>query len=379
MKTNRIINPIFFSTLLLAVAGCKQPQPAGSELPTEINTLTLSADRQQKAGIELGTPESRVMSKTIKANGMLDVPPQSMVTIAAPMAGFVKKTSLLQGMRVKKGDVLVELYHQDYIQLQQDYLNTKSQSEFLKAEYERQLELANESINTQKALQRARADYQAAEINLQALKARLDLINVSVQQLTGSGIQNSVYLYAPINGYVTEVNVNPGKFVSPSDVLFKIIDPEHLHVELYVFENDLPGLRVGQRVNFSLVNESTLRQATIYLIGKEISPERTVRIHCHMDKDYPELIPGLYLKAFIETASHQATVLPEEAVLTIGAKHFVFVAADATTFKLMEIQTGNTDTGFIEILQPGQFTPSTQVVIKGAYTLLSVLKNTDEE
>lgn len=379
MKTNRIINPLFLSTVLLVVAGCKQPQPADSALPAEVNTITLSADQQQKAGIELGLPETRVVSKIIKANGMLDVPPQSMVTIAAPMGGFVRKTSLLQGMRVKKGDVLAELYHQDYIQLQQDYLNTKSQLDFLKAEYERQLELANESINTQKALQRAQADYRAAEINLQALTARLDLLNISTQQLAERGIQNSVFLYAPINGYVTEVNVNPGKFVNPTDVLFKIINPEHLHVELYVFENDLPGLRVGQRVNFSLVNESAVRHATIYLIGKEISPERTVRIHCHMDKDYPELIPGLYLKAFIETASHQATVLPEEAVLTIEAKHFVFVASDATTFKLMEVQTGDSDAGFIEILQPEQFTQSQQVVIKGTYTLLSLLKNTDEE
>ncbi|MCK6617961.1 MAG: efflux RND transporter periplasmic adaptor subunit [Cyclobacteriaceae bacterium] len=379
MKTNRIINPLFLSTVLLVVAGCKQPQPADSALPAEVNTITLSADQQQKAGIELGLPETRVVSKIIKANGMLDVPPQSMVTIAAPMGGFVRKTSLLQGMRVKKGDVLAELYHQDYIQLQQDYLNTKSQLDFLKAEYERQLELANESINTQKALQRAQADYRAAEINLQALTARLDLLNISTQQLAERGIQNSIFLYAPINGYVTEVNVNPGKFVNPTDVLFKIINPEHLHVELYVFENDLPGLRVEQRVTFSLVNESAVRHATIYLIGKEISPERTVRIHCHMDKDYPELIPGLYLKAFIETASHQATVLPEEAVLTIEAKHFVFVASDATTFKLMEVQTGDSDAGFIEILQPEQFTQSQQVVIKGTYTLLSLLKNTDEE
>lgn len=375
MKTNRIINLIFLSTVLLAVGGCKRLQPADSELAADVNTITLSVERQQKAGIELGTPETRVISKIIKANGMLDVPPQSMVTIAAPMAGFVKATKLLQGMRVKKGEALVELYHQEYIQLQQDYLNTLSQREYLKAEYERQLELAAENINAQKTLQRAKADYQSADISLQALKARLDLINISTQQLLNQGIQNSIYLYSPISGFVTEVNVNPGKFVNPSDVLFKIIDPDHLHVELYVFEKDLPLLQTGQAVSFSLVDESKERHATVYLIGKEIGPDRTVRIHCHMEKDYPELIPGLYLKAWIETSSHAATVIPEESVLTIENKQYAFLTTDNTTFNLVEIKTGITDSGEVEILDQTPFTDSTRVVIKGAYTLLSMLKN----
>jgi cobalt-zinc-cadmium efflux system membrane fusion protein len=362
--------------ILLLLQGCKNDQnDSGSPQAHRANAITLTNQQQAIAGIELGEPGKKTLKKVIKANGMLDVPPQSMVTIAAPMAGFVKATKLLQGMRVKKGEVLVELYHQEYIQLQQDYLNTLSQREYLKAEYERQLELSAENINAQKTLQRAKADYQSADISLQALKARLDLINISTQQLLDKGIQNSIYLYSPISGFVTEVNVNPGKFVNPSDVLFKIIDPEHLHVELYVFEKDLPMLQTGQAVSFSLVDESKERHATVYLIGKEIGPDRTVRIHCHMEKDYPELIPGLYLKAWIETSSHAATVIPEESVLTLENKHYAFLTADNATFNLVEIKTGITDSGEVEILDQTPFTDSTRVVIKGAYTLLSMLKN----
>jgi cobalt-zinc-cadmium efflux system membrane fusion protein len=295
------------------------------------------------------------------------------------MAGFVKYTKLLQGMPIKKGEVVAELYHQDYIQLQQEYLNTRSHLEFLKAEYDRQRELSSENINAAKTLQRAKADYESAEVSLQALKARLALINLSPHQLIENGIQQTIQLYSPISGYVTEVNVNPGKFVNPADVLFKIIDPGHLHVELYVFEKDLPALHTGQTVNFSLVDESEVRQATVYLIGKEISPERTVRVHCHMSKDYPGLIPGLYLKAWIVTSAHQAQVLPEAAVLTIENKHYVFVTADRATFTLVEIKAGATDSGEVEILDRTTVADSAQVVIEGAYTLLSLLKNAEED
>jgi cobalt-zinc-cadmium efflux system membrane fusion protein len=373
-------NRLFLLAVALVFQQCNSnPGKSDTSAAQDANTITLTREQQSLAGIELGTPVQKTLKKVIKANGMLDVPPQSMVTIAAPMAGFVKSTKLLQGMPVKKGDVLAELYHQDYIQLQQEYLNTKSQLEFLKAEYDRQLELSSENINATKTLQRAKADYESAGISLQALKARLALINLTPDQLIENGIQQTIQLYSPINGFVTEVNVNPGKFVNPSDVLFKIIDPRHLHVELYVFEKDLPALQTGQTVNFSLVDEQNVRQASVYIIGKEISPERTVRIHCHMSKDYPELIPGLYLKAWIETSSHQARVIPEEAVVTIENKRYVFVTTDETTFTLVEINTGVIDSGNVEILDRTPVTNTAQVVIKGAYTLLSMLRNAAED
>lgn len=376
-----MINRLFLPAItLLAFQGCNNNTGNTHSSETQpANTITLSSEQQKLAGIELGTPEQKILKKIIHANGILDVPPQSMATVAAPMAGFVKTTKLLQGMQVRKGELLAELYHQDYIQLQQEYLNTRSQLEYLKAEYDRQLELSTENINAGKTLQRAKADYESAQISLQALQARLALINIPAQQLIDHGIQQTIQLYSPINGFVTEVNINPGKFVNPSDLLVKIIDPQHLHVELYVFEKDLPALQVGQAVNFSLIDESTVRQATVYLIDKQISPERTVRIHCHMKKDYPGLIPGLYLKASIETSSHRATVIPEEAVLTLENKRNVFVTTNMTTFNLVEIRTGITDSGNVEILDPAPFTNSARVVVKGAYTLLSMLRNVEED
>lgn len=378
---NKITATLILQVAVALVLQCCKPGESNTDLTStgDGSSITLTESQRTIAGIELDTPVKKEIKRVIKANGMLDVPPQSQVTISAPMGGFVKSTHLLQGMRVKKGEMLVELYHQDFIQLQQEYLNTQNQYEFLKAEYERQLELSVESINAQKTLQRAKADFKTAEVTLQALKARLQLLNISAEQLVDHGIRNTIQLYAPINGFITQVNVNPGKFVNPSDVLFMLINPEHLHVELFVFEKDLPSLRIGQKVTFSLVNESNVREATIYLIGKEISPERTVRIHCHMEKDYPELIPGLYLKAFIETSKHPATVLPEEAVLTVGNKFYVFMTSDQVSFSLIEVQTGTTDNGLVEILPSIPFSDSTLVVVKGAYTLLSMLKNVEED
>src|SRR6266850_3550095 len=123
------------------------------------NEVVLNEEQFTNANIRLGQVEQRSINGTIRANGMLDVPPQNLVTVSAPLGGFVKTTDLLQGMKVQKGQVIVTLEHPDYIQVQQDYLDLSSQLEFLQLEYQRQEALAKESVNAAKALQLARSNY----------------------------------------------------------------------------------------------------------------------------------------------------------------------------------------------------------------------------
>ncbi|MBL7857268.1 MAG: efflux RND transporter periplasmic adaptor subunit [Cyclobacteriaceae bacterium] len=364
--------------LMFALEGCSTKPSPEADVPAQENTVTLSPEKFKAAGIETGELTNRVLSSTIKVNGMLDVPPQNLVTISAPMGGFVKQTHLLQGMHIRKGEALVELEHQDYIQLQQDYLERESQLTYLEAEYTRQQELAKENVNAQKTLQQAKSQYESMKANVSGLEAKLAMMRISPERLKQQGIQPTVKLYSPINGFVTEVNVNLGKFVNPTDVLFKIVDPSHLHAELYVFEKDLPQLSIGQRVHFSLANESRERVASIHLIGKEISAERTVRIHCHLEHDYPDLIPGMYLKAWIETDSTAVLVLPNESILNFEGTTYVFTTEDKKTFRLHEVKTGISEGDFTQILPTEGLNERSVFVIKGAYELLSLLKNTEE-
>ena len=347
--------------------------------PTEIAHVSLSQEQQKLLGIVLGQPILRSMNGTLKANGMLDVPPQNMVTVSAPLGGFVKSTELLQGMKVKKGQTVIVLQHPDYIQLQEDYLTSKNQLEFLDLEYKRQEELSKENVTAAKALQQAKSNYFGTKAKVQGLRAKLKLININPQELENGEIQNTISIPSPISGFVTEVNVNIGMHVSPTDVLFKIIDTEHLHAEAQVFEKDVPRLKIGQQVRVYLSNENKERLAKVFLIGKEITAERTVRVHCHLEGEDPSLIPGLYFKALIETDPQQVTTLPNEAVVDFENKQYVFVEqkAGVLEYEMIEISKLKSEEDFTEVALPSSIA-GRKIVLKGTYALLSILKNTEE-
>jgi membrane fusion protein, heavy metal efflux system len=344
------------------------------------NEVSITKEQFILLGIELGKPEMRSMSGSINANGMLDVPPQNLVTISAPLGGFVKNTELLQGMKVKKGQTVVVMEHPDYIQLQEDYLTAKNQLEFLELEFNRQEELAKENVTATKALQQAKSNYFGTKAKVQGIAAKLKLININVKDIEAGSIRSTVSIQSPIAGYVTQVNVNIGVHVSPTDVMFKIVDTDHLHAEVQVFEKDIPQLRIGQLVRIYLSNEAKERTAKVYLIGKEITLERTVRVHCHLEVEDPSLIPGLYFKASIETDPRQVATLPNEAILDFADKPFVFVESEPGRFsyEMVEVQKGRTDREFSEVVLPSSI-ESKKIVLKGAFALMGVLKNTEEE
>ena len=364
--------------LFIALIGCSSSDKPTTDAPThEGNAVTLSAEQFKLLDIKLGTPEKKIMSGVINANGMLDVPPQNMVTISAPLGGFVKSTDILQGMRVKKGQTIVVMEHPDYIQLQEDYLLNKNQLEFLELEYNRQQELVKENVSAAKSLQLAKSNYQSTKAKVQGMSAKLKLIGINPAELEAGDIKNTVTIASPISGFVTQVNVNVGMHVSPTDVLFKIVDTEHLHAEAMVFEKDLPNLKIGQRVQVMLSNENTERMATVFLVGKEISPDRTVRVHCHFQKEDPSLIPGLYFKALIETEASEHLVLPSTAVVAYNNQHFVFIEKDSLHYQMVEVQVGKSQNDFTEVILPAELAQA-KMVINGTYSLLSILKNTEE-
>lgn len=396
-----------FAVLLLGIEACGDGKSTDKETTEkfdstkeehhdheeEAGAIELTPDQARGIGIETGLVSVRTLSGTIKVNGTLDVPPQQMLSVSAPMGGFLRSSDLLQGKHVTKGELIATLEDPAYLQLQQDYLESESQLDFLKAEYERQEELMKENINAKKTYEQARANYRSLQAKLAGLKARLHLVRIDLAKLEKGQIQPTINVYAPISGYVTEVNVNLGKYVNPTDVMFEIVDTEHLHAELTVFERDVPKLKIGQKVRFILANELKERMATVYLIGREISADRTVRIHCHLDKEDRELLPGMYLTAFVETKNELQPSLPESAVVNYEGKNYIFIkeeeeehakkeegGAPHLHYKAVEVQTGVSELGYVAVILPQAIDiKSTPIVFKGAYDLLSKWKNSGEE
>jgi len=391
--TNKIALILLVSVALFSCNTAKKEE-AEEHHEEEENAVELTEAQIKTAGVAFGKVEMKQISGTIKVNGVLDVPPQQLVSVSVPLGGFLKSTELLQGMHVKKGQLIATIENTEYIQLQQDYLEATNQLEFSKADYERQKELARENVNAAKTLQQAKSTFLTWMAKKNGFEAKLKLLNINLAELETGRITSTIRIYAPISGYVTEVNVNIGKFVSPTDVLFEIVDTEHLHAELTVFEKDIPKIKIGQKIRFTLANETEERMAKVYLIGREITSDRTVRIHCHIDKEDTDLLPGMYLKAVVETSGASVPALPDEAVVDYQGKKYVFVLGrddhkevaeegeehqkEGTHFQIVEVQVGVSELGYTEVNLP-EGVDTTTVVTKGAYAVLSKLKNSEEE
>lgn len=387
MKKNKIIYIIVLG-ILTACGGEEVTSKNQEEHHDETSeSVELTQAQYESAEIALGYLEKRSISGVIAANGLLDVPPQSKVSISAPMAGFVKSTQLLPGSKVSKGQVVAVMENQEYVLLQQEYLENYGQLEFLKSDYERQKELSKENVNAKKSLDQAKANYLTAKGRLEGLTSRLELLNINVNKLQNGKIQNTINLYAPISGYVTKVNTNIGAFVNPTDVIIEIVNTSELHVELTIYEKDIPSIKEGQRVLFTLSNETTQREARVKLIGRQISNERSIQVHCDLVKNDKELIPGMYLKAIVETDNAMLTAVPESALVYFEGKSYVFFKEEVKHgsqektihFEMIEVNAGKSEAGFVAITLPSGFDVRKELVVKGAYSLLAKMKNSEEE
>ncbi|MBC7413233.1 MAG: efflux RND transporter periplasmic adaptor subunit [Bacteroidia bacterium] len=380
MKNNIIILSALISFLLLTACNNKKVNETTSDENTNTKTemlISITNLQAQNIGIQLGKTELQIIGKTIVVNGMLDVPPQQLITIAAPLGGFVKKTDLLQGMHVIKGQTLAIIENLEFVQLQQDYLEAKAQAELNKQDYDRQADLQNQNANALKTLQQAKGAFDIANARYKGLTEKLKIIGVNIPQLNNGNIQPTVTIASPITGFVTKVNANIGKYVTATDVLFEIADTEHLHAELTVFEKDVPLLAINQEVQLQLANEDKIRQATIQLIGKEVSIDRTVRVHCHLNKEDHHLIPGTFLQASIATNTSKQMALPNAAIVNYEANTYIFVTTDkANTYTMLPVTVGLSNNMYTQVTIPAQY--AGRIVTKGAYDLLAALKNSEE-
>ncbi|MEO5777340.1 MAG: efflux RND transporter periplasmic adaptor subunit [Flavobacterium sp.] len=389
MKSRYKIITLLFLAIIVASCGnkAKEETAVAEEQKVDANAVEITAEQYKTADVQMGVIEEKALSGTTKVNGMLDVPPQNLVSISTPFGGFVKSTDMLQGLKVHKGQIVAMMQNPDYVQPQQDYIDYKSQLNYLKLEYERQQELAKENVNAQKTLQKSKAEYESMKARVLGLKTKLQLMNINMSSLEKGNIQSTIPLYSPINGFVTEVNTNIGAFATATDVLFKIANTEHLHAELTVFEKDVPKLKIGQKVRFTLANETSERMATVYLVGKEISQERTVQIHCHLDKEDTSLLPGMYLKALVESGSNKVPAILSKAIVEFEGSKYIFITdsekakeKNATKYKLVSIKTGVSELNYTELIFDSTTDwKSWKVVTNGAYDLLSKMKNSEEE
>lgn len=369
--------------LLIVLFSCSAKEDAKQESTPQQSTGTIVSltDAQIKnAGIETGKPQMRSMQSILNVNGLVDVPPQNMVTISFPSGGYLKSTNMLPGMKIRKGQVIAVMQDQSFIQMQEDYLMAKAKLAFLQKEYERQKLLNTTKATSDKVFEQTASDYQSEKITVKALSEKLLLIGINPGRLNENNISRTVNIYAPINGYVADVRVNIGKYVNPTDVLFDLVNPNDLHLALTVFEKDLPSIHPGQIVKAYLTSDTAkIYEAKIILVSKTLDSNRSAVVHCHFIGAEPKLLPGMFMNAEIEVTNATVVTVPEEAVVRSGDKDYIFIERKNKQFEITPVNTTLSENGFIAINSGNTDLLNEVIITKNAYAALMKMKNTGED
>ncbi len=359
-----------------------------SEAPTETAKETVVKAEQEimftpaqmkNANVQVGTPELKDLSGVVRANGVVDVPPQNLVSVSFPLGGYLRSTDLLPGARVKRGQVIAVMEDVSYIQMQEEFLVVASQMEMQKKELARQRTLNESKASSDKNLEQAQAEYSSLEARHSGLRQKLLLIGINPDKLTASAISGKVNIYSPIDGYVSDVLVNVGMYLNPSDVLFELVNPNDLHIALTVFEKDLPMLQTGQKIRFNLTSDpSHTFEGEVVLVGRKLDENRSAEVHCHFDAEDKDVIPGMFVTGEIEVTKANSLCVPEGAVVRLADAEYIYVQKSEGTFQRAAITSGIERDGWIEILSSEIDLKERKLITANAWSALMLQENTGE-
>jgi membrane fusion protein, heavy metal efflux system len=241
-------------------------------------------------------------SATAKPNevvfhGTIVLSPEKHASVSVLMDGMIKHTSLLAGKYVRKGAIVASVVNQDFVDLQQTYLDSHAQVEFLRAEYQRQKTLASQKAASDKKLQQSKAEYLSMVSRLQASAVRLNLLGLNPGVILRNGIQPYLFVKAPVSGYVSNVSVNVGKYVHTGDALCEIIDKSSPMLKLTTYEKDITKLHVGSALQFKVnsMEEKTFN-AVVVSVGQNVDPiNRSLEVYARVTSRNVLFRPGMYV------------------------------------------------------------------------------------
>jgi cobalt-zinc-cadmium efflux system membrane fusion protein len=343
----------------------------------EEKLIEISKAQFEGSKMLLGEFSEQSFPLIVQSTGMIDVPPQSRAIISSFAGGYVQKTPLLVGNKVRKGQVLATLVNPEFVEMQQSYLETAQQLTYLKSEYERQKTLVEEQISSQKSFLKAESNYKSALAIYNGLKKKLQMLNININAVEAGNITSEITLYAPIHGSVTKMNISKGTYVSPADEIMEIINTDHIHLELAVFEKDILKIKEGQKIVFNIPEalEDTF-EAEVHLVGTSIDTKnRTVKVHGHLEDDKNHNFAlGMFVDAQIITESSQALALPNDAIITLDDKYYVLLINSKEeawyVFNQKEVTIGSSFNGYTMIKNIDDFTEKDLFLVKGAFNLI---------
>ena len=379
------LSTIVLSTLILIILSCngkgdnKTTAPIKeAPVPKEIE---LTDEQATAIGLQTGIIEQRNLKSALKVNGKLMLPPQNQAQVSMLTGGIVKSIDVSEGNFVNKGQLLATIQNNEVVQLQQDYFENKSQLKYLEAEYKRQKELQEENINAAKTFQQVENELGVAKAKQKGIETKLNLYGLNTGGISENNFKSLISVVAPIGGFVHHINITMGKFADANSVLFEIVDNRYLHLDLTIFEKDIHKVAVGQKITFTDANDvSHIHPATIYSLDKAFQDnQQAIIAHAKIEEKTETLLPGMYVEARIQIDNYKANALPNEAIVSTGDVHYIFIEIKKQHFKQVAVKTGAVDMGYTEVLLLEEIPQGAKIVTRGAYYLLSQLTKGEGE
>ncbi len=365
------MNKLFIILAAILLASC------GKEVATETSSakvaIKLTAEQKQNAGIEFGNLVEKEMAESIYCTGLVDVPPLSMASISLPIAGYVKSTNeILPGQKVSKGQVLATITSMDYIQMQQEYLQAQSQLSLLTAERARQQVLQEEEVGSKKKFQQAEAELGNLQALSRALAMKLEILGCDLKGLAQGKMSANLALRSPIDGYIEDQSLAIGKYITPTDVLIKVVGVAHKHVELKVFERDLAKIKIGQIVEFE--GDGQKSRGKVFLVGKQVDMNTRltpVHVHFSIDADEQNFTVGQFVNASIQVGSQKVLTIPQSGLARVGKGGFIYVEKTDGSMAQIPVELRGANQEWVGIM-PTKPMPEGRVVVRGASALEAI-------
>ncbi len=382
-------------------------QAAEEHHEEESGIVTLTQDQIKTVGIELGTLEQKNLGSSIKVNGKLEVPAQNKASVTSLYEGVLQQILVHPGSSVRKGQAIATIANTELSGVQQNLISVNAQLKLAQLEYNRQKELVAGNAAPLKNLQKAQAELSSLQAQQSALKKQLSTLGISPSSVTSGNISSTLTITAPISGTISDIHAQIGSKVDAATPVAEIVNNSQLHLDLFVYEKDLPSIKDGQTIHFTLTNNPGKEyDARIFSIGTAFTDaSKSVPVHAEVQGEKNGLIEGMSVTAIISIGSRKAIAIPTEAIVSNGGKDYIFIQTDkkaeshehateeeghkeeghkegkqtaTINFERVQIVRGATDLGFTEIQPVSELPGNAKLIVKGAFFVMAKMTNTGE-
>jgi RND family efflux transporter MFP subunit len=368
----------------------KSKEPEQSAIPDSLDAGTsLTREQMKSIGLELGFIEKKQLTATLKANGFLKVPNQNKAGITSLYSGTIKTLLVQEGDQVQKGQTIATITNPRFIELQEELLTLNGKMALADLEYKRQKALNEGNAGALKNLQQAAAESANLSARLASMRQQLQIMGIQPESISNGHLITTINIKSPIRGTVSSVQVQIGTFINDGTLVAEVVDNSQLHLDLFVYEKDLPRLKDRQIIHFTLTNNPGKEyDAVIYSIGTAFeNSTKSIPIHAKVRGDKTGLIEGMNITAIVSLDKATVPAVPSDAVVNYQGQDYIFIEqgpdndaeSSSVKFKKVPVAKGDSDIGYVEITPLHKIPDHAKVVVKGAFFILAKMTNKSDE